>query len=200
VGVTTQERRGCREKVSGRRCARTRANSATHHGRCRAEHLGQVPFGQCIVGFVCHDARLIVEIDGGQHESLEGIAQCERIVAVPGRGFAELGPGDLGLVFGRHEGAARALSAGDVAGARARLCRLPPASRGVSRNLHAADHRRQARRRGARRRRPPRADGANRPHPSAPHNPGVRPPRRTRAFRGQPRSLTNRDDCGMQLL
>jgi hypothetical protein len=28
----------------------------------------QVPFGQYIADFVCHDARLIVEIDGGQHE------------------------------------------------------------------------------------------------------------------------------------
>ena len=28
----------------------------------------QVPFGQYIADFVCHDARLIIEIDGGQHE------------------------------------------------------------------------------------------------------------------------------------
>jgi 4-hydroxy-2-oxoheptanedioate aldolase len=33
-------------------------------------------------------------------ESPEGIAQCERILAVPGLGFAELGPGDLGLALG----------------------------------------------------------------------------------------------------
>ena len=30
----------------------------------------------------------------------EGIAQCEAILAVPGLGFAELGPGDLGLSLG----------------------------------------------------------------------------------------------------
>ena len=28
----------------------------------------QVPFGQYIADFVCHNARLIIEIDGGQHE------------------------------------------------------------------------------------------------------------------------------------
>jgi 4-hydroxy-2-oxoheptanedioate aldolase len=33
-------------------------------------------------------------------ESPEGIAQCEHILAVPGLGFAELGPGDLGLSLG----------------------------------------------------------------------------------------------------
>ncbi len=33
-------------------------------------------------------------------ESPEGIANCESILAVPGLGFAELGPGDLGLALG----------------------------------------------------------------------------------------------------
>ena len=33
-------------------------------------------------------------------ESPEGIANCEEIVAVPGLGFAEMGPGDLGLALG----------------------------------------------------------------------------------------------------
>ena len=28
----------------------------------------QVPIGRCIADFVCHEARLIVEIDGGQHD------------------------------------------------------------------------------------------------------------------------------------
>jgi 4-hydroxy-2-oxoheptanedioate aldolase len=37
---------------------------------------------------------------GVKLESPEGIAQCERILAVPGLGFAELGPGDLGLALG----------------------------------------------------------------------------------------------------
>ena len=30
----------------------------------------QVPFGHYIADFVCHEARLIVEIDGGQHDRL----------------------------------------------------------------------------------------------------------------------------------
>jgi 4-hydroxy-2-oxoheptanedioate aldolase len=37
---------------------------------------------------------------GVKLESPEGIAQCEAILAVPGLGFAELGPGDLGLSLG----------------------------------------------------------------------------------------------------
>ena len=30
----------------------------------------QVPLGRYIADFVCHEARLIVELDGGQHDSL----------------------------------------------------------------------------------------------------------------------------------
>jgi 4-hydroxy-2-oxoheptanedioate aldolase len=37
---------------------------------------------------------------GVKLESPEGIAQCETICAVPGLGFAEMGPGDLGLSLG----------------------------------------------------------------------------------------------------
>jgi 4-hydroxy-2-oxoheptanedioate aldolase len=37
---------------------------------------------------------------GVKLESPEGIARCEEILAVPGLGFAELGPGDLGLALG----------------------------------------------------------------------------------------------------
>jgi len=37
---------------------------------------------------------------GAKLESPEGIARCEEILAVPGLGFAELGPGDLGLALG----------------------------------------------------------------------------------------------------
>jgi 2-keto-3-deoxy-L-rhamnonate aldolase RhmA len=37
---------------------------------------------------------------GVKLESPEGIAHCEEILAVPGLGFAELGPGDLGLALG----------------------------------------------------------------------------------------------------
>ena len=37
---------------------------------------------------------------GVKLESPEGVANCEEILAVPGLGFAELGPGDLGLSLG----------------------------------------------------------------------------------------------------
>ena len=37
---------------------------------------------------------------GVKLESPEGVAHCEEIVAVPGLGFAELGPGDLSLSLG----------------------------------------------------------------------------------------------------
>lgn len=37
---------------------------------------------------------------GVKLESPEGVANCEAILAVPGVGFAEMGPGDLGLALG----------------------------------------------------------------------------------------------------
>jgi len=37
---------------------------------------------------------------GVKLESPEGVANCEEILSVPGLGFAELGPGDLGLALG----------------------------------------------------------------------------------------------------
>ncbi len=37
---------------------------------------------------------------GVKIESPEGVANCEKILAVPGIGFAEMGPGDLGLSLG----------------------------------------------------------------------------------------------------
>ena len=37
---------------------------------------------------------------GVKLESPEGVANCEEILAVPGLGFAEIGPGDLGLSLG----------------------------------------------------------------------------------------------------
>jgi 2-keto-3-deoxy-L-rhamnonate aldolase RhmA len=40
---------------------------------------------------------------GVKLESPEGIAQCEAILAVPGLGFAEMGPGDLSLALGYKE-------------------------------------------------------------------------------------------------
>jgi 4-hydroxy-2-oxoheptanedioate aldolase len=40
---------------------------------------------------------------GVKLESPEGIARCEDILATPGLGFAELGPGDLSLALGYKE-------------------------------------------------------------------------------------------------
>src|SRR5215470_14118128 len=40
---------------------------------------------------------------GVKLESPEGVANCEAILATPGLGFAELGPGDLSLALGYHE-------------------------------------------------------------------------------------------------
>ena len=37
---------------------------------------------------------------GVKLESPEGVANCDEILAVPGIGFAEIGPGDLGLSLG----------------------------------------------------------------------------------------------------
>src|SRR5262249_56376163 len=37
---------------------------------------------------------------GVKIESPEGVAKCASILAVPGLGFAEMGPGDLGLALG----------------------------------------------------------------------------------------------------
>jgi adenine-specific DNA-methyltransferase len=38
------------------------------HQMNRPRFRRQVPLGRYIVDFVCHEARLIVEIDGGQHD------------------------------------------------------------------------------------------------------------------------------------
>jgi 4-hydroxy-2-oxoheptanedioate aldolase len=40
---------------------------------------------------------------GVKLESPEGVAHCEEILAVPGLGFAEMGPGDLSLALGYRE-------------------------------------------------------------------------------------------------
>jgi very-short-patch-repair endonuclease len=37
------------------------------HRFCGASFRRQAPIGHYVVDFVCHDARLIIELDGGQH-------------------------------------------------------------------------------------------------------------------------------------
>ena len=54
---------------------------------------------------------------GVKLESPEGVANCEEILAVPGLGFAEIGPGDLSLALG-YAPCRATLSARDAGGAR----------------------------------------------------------------------------------
>jgi len=46
----------------------------------------QVPFGPFIADFVCHDARLIIEIDGGQHERSSS-AEAKRTRFIEDQGY-----------------------------------------------------------------------------------------------------------------
>src|SRR5579863_3717009 len=46
----------------------------------------QVPLGQYIADFVCHEARLIIEIDGGQHGASSG-AEIERTRFLESEGY-----------------------------------------------------------------------------------------------------------------
>ena len=49
----------------------------------------QVPIGWYIADFVCHEARLIVEIDGGQHDR-SSTAEAERTAFLQGQGYRVL--------------------------------------------------------------------------------------------------------------
>jgi len=49
----------------------------------------QVPIGPFIADFVCHQARLIIEIDGGQHDPLSG-AEASRTRFLEGEGYRVL--------------------------------------------------------------------------------------------------------------
>ncbi len=67
------------DKITLRRYARSLRTNSTDAERClwyylRANRLGfkfkrQVPIKQYIVDFVCHDKKLIIELDGGQHQT-----------------------------------------------------------------------------------------------------------------------------------
>jgi very-short-patch-repair endonuclease len=50
----------------------------------------QLPIGPYIVDFVCLDARLIIEIDGGQHASTEAARDAERDAWLKTQGFTIL--------------------------------------------------------------------------------------------------------------
>ena len=64
---------GAREQAKALRRQMTEAEKKVWHGLRGRQTQGyrfrhQVPLGRFIVDFVCHEARLIIEIDGGQHE------------------------------------------------------------------------------------------------------------------------------------
>src|ERR1700733_9822446 len=46
----------------------------------------QVPIGQYIADFVCHEARLIFEVDGGQHDPAS-LLEAERTEFLEGEGY-----------------------------------------------------------------------------------------------------------------
>jgi len=49
----------------------------------------QVPLGRYIADFVCHEARLIVEVDGGQHDPASS-EEVERTTFLQGEGYRVL--------------------------------------------------------------------------------------------------------------
>ena len=49
----------------------------------------QVPLGRYIADFVCHEARLIIELDGGQHDHLSP-CEAERTAFLQGEGYRVL--------------------------------------------------------------------------------------------------------------
>jgi len=61
------------------------------HRLGRASFRRQVPVGPYIVDFVCHAAKLIVELDGGQHfESERQKKDARRTAFLAGKGFRVL--------------------------------------------------------------------------------------------------------------
>ncbi len=97
---------------------------------------------------------------GVKLESPEGVANCEAILAVPGLGFAEIGPGDLSLSLG-YRTIPREPYPPEMQAARDRVLRgLPQQRHRFPAGLHAGQHDRPDRRgragdRGALARHPP---------------------------------------------
>ena len=84
---------------------------------------------------------------GVKIESLEGVSNVEQILSVPGIGFAEMGPGDLGLVLG-YKQVPREPYPPEMQDARERVFAAPCAWRHcVSGDLHPREYRAQDRRR-----------------------------------------------------
>jgi very-short-patch-repair endonuclease len=69
-------------KAEGRIWSRLRAHRFQGYSFRR-----QLPIGPYIVDFVCLDARLIIEIDGGQHASTEAKRDAKRDAWLRSQGF-----------------------------------------------------------------------------------------------------------------
>jgi very-short-patch-repair endonuclease len=61
------------------------------HRFCGASFRRQTPIGAYIVDFVCHDAALIIELDGGQHATARASRyDAERAAWLASRGYKVL--------------------------------------------------------------------------------------------------------------
>jgi len=62
----------------------------------------QAPFGYYILDFVCHRAKLVVEVDGSQHATPEGIRHDKKRTAfLKSRGYRVLRFGNLDVLTNR---------------------------------------------------------------------------------------------------
>src|SRR6202012_5180293 len=62
----------------------------------------QAPIDNCIADFVCHAAKLVIELDGGQHFSDDGErSDARRTAAIEAKGFAVLRFSNLDVMTNR---------------------------------------------------------------------------------------------------
>ena len=96
-GRRAPQRCGCRRAAARHRHARPRLGSDRG---ADLGHLGPEYRERCDPWPLNPQGELLL---GVKLESPEGVASCEEILAVPGLGFAEMGPGDLSLALGYRE-------------------------------------------------------------------------------------------------
>lgn len=102
MGVIDRKERTMKKipPVSTRRFARTLRKNMTDAERLlwsklKAEQIAgcrfrrQVPIGHYIVDFACHQARLVIELDGGQHD-LSAEKEKQRTAFLNGQGYRVL--------------------------------------------------------------------------------------------------------------
>ena len=59
-----------------------------HRGLANFKFRRQAPIGRFIADFICHDARLIVEVDGGHHgQAPQMTADAERTAWLEAKGY-----------------------------------------------------------------------------------------------------------------